>query len=184
MNKNLHYFFSLINFKVNDLNVQLVLPETWQAPALYEVIKCDRENIGKWLPWAYQTKSAADEVKFIKIIQQKMLEGQLIALTIVVNNQPCGMIDLHNLTAKQKAEIGYWLSSKYQGHGIMKKSVLELCQYAFSQLKFRYIDILVALKNDKSSHVAQNAGFKLIGIKQKVIQDTFPAKVFRKINPN
>lgn len=95
------------------------------------------------------------------------------------------MIDLHNLITNQKGEIGYWLSSKYQGRGIVTKSVLEVCKYAFSELNLKYVDLIVAVENGKSERVAKNADFKLMGIKQHLIHHhTMAGKIFRKINPN
>lgn len=130
-------------------------------------------------------KSSADEAKFIKTIQADMVKERMIVLTILVNGEPCGMIDLHNLITNQKGEIGYWLSSKYQGRGIMTKSVLEVCKYAFSELNLKYVDLIVAVENGKSERVAKNADFKLMGIKQHLIHHhTMATKIFRKINPN
>lgn len=185
MNKNIHYYFSLIHFKIDDLDIHLALPQTWQAIDLYNAIAYDREGIGKWLPWAYKMKSAADEAKFIKTIQNDMVKEQMIVLTILVNGQPCGMIDLHNLIPNKKGEIGYWLSSQYQGRGIMTKSVLEMCKYAFSELNLKYVDLIVAVENGKSERVAKNADFKLMGIKQNLIHNhSMAGKIFRKINSN
>lgn len=185
MNKNIHYYFSLIHFQIDDLDINLVLPQTWQAIDLYHAIVHDRESLGKWLPWAYNMKSSADEAKFIKTIQANMVQERMIVLTILVNGEPCGMIDLHNLITNQKGEIGYWLSSKYQGRGIMTKSVREVCKYAFSELNLKYVDLIVAVENGKSTRVAQNADFKLMGIKDNLIHNhSMAGKIFRKINSN
>lgn len=185
MNKNVHYYFSLIHFPIDDLGIHLVLPQTWQAIDLYQAIAHDRESLGKWLSWAYNMKSSADEAKFIKTIQADMVKERMIVLTILVNGEPCGMIDLHNLITNQKGEIGYWLSSKYQGRGIVTKSVLEVCKYAFSELNLKYVDLIIAVENGKSERVAKNADFKLMGIKQHLIHHhTMAGKIFRKINPN
>lgn len=179
-----HYYFSLIHFQISNLDVHLVIPQTWQAEGLYRAIARDRAELGKWLPWAYKMTSATDEAHFIKTIQQNMIKERMVVLTILINNQPCGMIDLHNLVPNQKGEIGYWLSSNCQGRGIITKSVLELCQYAFNELQLKYLDLIAATENAKSISVAKNAGFKLMGIKPKLINHQLDGKIFRKINPN
>ena len=102
----------------------------------------------------------------------------MLVLTILVNGEPSGMIDLHKLVPNKKAEIGYWLASKYQGRGIVTKSVTALCQYAFSELNLQYIDLLVAVGNDKSSNVAKRCGFKLMGIEPKLING-YDGQIFR-----
>lgn len=180
MKQEKHYYFTPIHLQINDLDVQLVLPQVEQAAELYQAVARDRENLGKWLPWAYKMKSAHDEANFIKQIQAKMKRQSILVLTILVNKQPSGMIDLHNLIPNKKAEIGYWLSSKYQGHGIVTKSVTALCQHAFSEFNLHYIDLLVAVGNDKSANVAKRCGFKLMGIEPQLINGP-DGQIFRLI---
>lgn len=181
--EKIHYYFSLIHFQLDDLDIHLVMPQSWQAIDLYQAIAHDRVSLGKWLPWAYQMKSAQDEASFIQTIQEKMIKDRMVVLTILVNGEPSGMIDLHNLVKNQKGEIGYWLSSTYQGRGIVTNSVLKLCQYAFSELNLQYIDLIVAVENGKSARVARNADFKLMGMKKNLINDKLDGQIFRKINP-
>lgn len=183
LKEKVHYYFSLIHFKLNDLDIHLVMPQTWQAVDLYQAIAHDREKLGQWLPWAYKMKSSQDEADFIQAIQEKMIKNRMIVLTILVNGEPSGMIDLHNLVKNKKGEIGYWLSSEYQGRGIVTQSVLKLCQYAFDELNLQYVDLIVATENGKSSRVAQNAKFKLMGMKKNLINDKLDGQIFRKINP-
>lgn len=183
LKEKVHYYFSLIHFKLNDLDIHLVMPQTWQAVDLYQAIAHDREKLGQWLPWAYKMKSSQDEADFIQTIQEKMIKNRMIVLTILVNGEPSGMIDLHNLVKNKKGEIGYWLSSEYQGRGIVTNSVLKLCQYAFDELNLQYVDLIVATENGKSARVAQNAKFKLMGMKKNLINDKLDGQIFRKINP-
>lgn len=181
--EKIHYYFSLIHFQLDDLDIHLVMPQSWQAIDLYQAIAHDRVSLGKWLPWAYQMKSAQDEASFIQTIQEKMIKDRMVVLTILVNGEPSGMIDLHNLVKNQKGEIGYWLSSTYQGRGIVTNSVLKLCQYAFSELNLQYVDLIVAVENGKSARIASNADFKLMGMKKNLINDKLDGQIFRKINP-
>lgn len=183
MTKKTHYYFSLIHFTIDDLNINLAMPQTWQAVDLYHAIADDRASLGKWLPWAYKMKTAEDEAVFIKKIQEDMINQRMIVLTILVNGHPSGMIDLHNLVKNKKGEIGYWLSSKFQGRGIVTRSTLKLCEYAFSELNLQYIDLIVATQNTSSSRVAKNAGFKLMAVQPKLINNELDGQIFRKINP-
>ncbi|WP_188906009.1 GNAT family N-acetyltransferase [Lactobacillus crispatus] len=177
--KQKYYFFPL-RFQQQDLKIELVLPQITQAEALYQAVVRDRKQLGQWLAWADQMHSANDEAKFIKQIQTKMSQQTMLVLTILVNGEPSGMIDLHKLVPNKKAEIGYWLASKYQGRGIVTKSVTALCQYAFSELNLQYIDLLVAVSNHKSSNVAKRCGFKLMGIEPKLING-HDGQIFRLI---
>lgn len=112
-----------------------------------------------------------------------MINQRMIVLTILVNGQPAGMIDLHNLVKNKKGEIGYWLSSKFQGNGIVTRSVTELCQYAFHELNLQYVDLIATVQNGSSSRVAEHADFKLMGVRPKLIHGSDDGQIFRKINP-
>ena len=111
-----------------------------------------------------------------------MINQRMIVLTILVNGQPAGMIDLHNLVKNKKGEIGYWLSSNFQGNGIVTRSVTELCQYAFHELNLQYVDLIAAVQNGSSSRVAEHADFKLMGVRPKLIHGSDDGQIFRKIN--
>lgn len=64
----------------------------------------------------------------------------------------------------KKVEIGYWLSSKQQGKGIITRSCNKLIQYAFNELDIEKVQISVAAENIKSRNVCERLGFKLEGI--------------------
>ena len=66
--------------------------------------------------------------------------------------------------------IGYWLSSKHEGQGLMTKSVKALCNYCFNTLKLNRIEISCATDNIKSQNIPKRLGFKLEGtLRQKEI---------------
>ncbi|MCT7832459.1 MAG: GNAT family N-acetyltransferase, partial [Lactobacillus crispatus] len=63
---------------------------------------------------------------------------------------------------------------------IVTKSVTALCQHAFSEFNLHYIDLLVAVGNDKSANVAKRCGFKLMGIEPQLINGP-DGQIFRLI---
>ncbi|MDN6069270.1 MULTISPECIES: GNAT family protein [Leuconostoc] len=75
------------------------------------------------------------------------------------------MIDLHNIDRKNKrAELGYWLSSNYQGLGIISSSVNLVLDYAFEKLNFHKIILRSDSENGKSIAVAHRLNFTLEAI--------------------
>lgn len=153
--------FTLYGFKVDKYSIQLVLPETWQAPALFEQLRKNNKQFSKYLKWANNIDSVEKEVESIKIFQQKMVDGTAFNLVILVDRKPGGMIDLHQLT-KESGEVGYWLSSDYQHLGIMTKCVKFIIDYSFKQLKLDYLILRTAQDNSASQNVAKRAGFKYV----------------------
>ncbi|MDF7669476.1 GNAT family protein [Lactobacillus sp. ESL0703] len=151
--------FTFDQFTINGLKIALVLPELDQAPALLALVTKDREQIGRWLPWAETTETVADEVNFIKMTREKTANYQMLALVIMVNGQAAGMLDLHNLNRQnQCGEIGYWLGSEYQGNGIMTMAVKRLIKLAFTKMNLHRIDLLADHENKASRAVAERAG--------------------------
>lgn len=87
-----------------------------------------------------------------------MVDGTAFNLVILVDGQPAGMIDLHNLN-HESGEVGYWLSNDFQHLGIMTESVEFLKKYAFEQLKLDYLILRTHPKNSASQNVAKRSGF-------------------------
>ncbi|WEV51406.1 GNAT family protein [Lactobacillus sp. ESL0731] len=157
--------FTFDRFTVNDLKIELVLPELDQAPAILDLIAKDREELGRWLPWAETTKTVDDEANFIEMVREQMANYQMLALVIMVNGQVAGMLDLHNISRKdQCGEIGYWLGSAFQGQGIMTVAVKRLVKLAFTKMDFHRIDLMADHENKPSRAVAKHAGLEHVAL--------------------
>lgn len=165
--------FTLYSFDVNKHSISLVLPETWQAPVLFEQLEKNHVQFSKYLKWANSIDTVQKETESIRIFQQKMVDGTAFNLVILIDEKPAGMIDLHQLTP-ESGEVGYWLSGDYQHLGIMTKCVEFLVDYSFAQLKLNYLLLRTAQDNLASQNVALRTGFKY----EK--DDELGMKVFKK----
>ena len=116
--KQKYYFFPL-RFQQQDLKIELVLPQITQAEALYQAVVRDRKQLGQWLAWADQMHSANDEAKFIKQIQTKMSQQTMLVLTILVNGEPSGMIDLHKLVPNKKPRLAIGLLASIKAAALL-----------------------------------------------------------------
>lgn len=155
--------FTLYEFTTKNHQVELVLPETWQAETIFEQLKKNQKQFTKYLTWANKMDSPEKEVAAIKTFQEKMIAGTAFNLTILVDGQPAGMLDLHYLN-KKSGEVGYWLSGDYQHLGIMTQSVELLVKYSFEQLHLQYLLLRTASDNLASQHVAARTDFKYLKI--------------------
>lgn len=147
--------FTLYHFLAQENSVRLVLPEAWQAKDLFKQLQKNKAQLSKYLKWVEDINSVQKEAGSIKFFQQKMVAGTAFNLVILVNDQPAGMIDLHNLN-KRSAEVGYWLGGDFQNRGIMTSCLKLLIEYAFDQLD---LDKLI-LKNAQDNHASQNVAVK------------------------
>ena len=164
--------FTLYKFIAEGHQVQLVLPEVWQADEFFNRLQENLAEFSKWLVWAKSIDSVEKEANSIKTFQQKMVDGIAFNLVILVDGVPAGMLDLHEMN-KKSGEVGYWLAKSYQHFGIMTKSVNFLIEYAFSQLKLEYLILRTAPDNFASQSVAKRCGFSYVEI------DENEHKVFR-----
>lgn len=152
--------FVFNSFKLNDGRVcKLVLPEPKYAESIYEVINSEREYLSEFLPWVNGLKSADEERETIKENLRKMLDKKLFILMIFVEDKPVGMVDLHEIKENLRAEVGYWLSEKYQGLGIITRSVELIMEYGFNDFNLHKIIIRVHPDNNKSANVAKRLNF-------------------------
>jgi len=164
-------------------NIQLQDPKVADATALYALIDQDRANLAHWLPWVATTTSVADERIFLRYCQGRMADKQLWLAVIWVNQQPAGMIDLHELK-DGRADVGYWLGRDFRGQGIISRSLAMAENIGFTHLKCHKLELLAATDNLASRNVAERNHYHQDGIlRQHIpIQDGYSdAAVYSKL---
>ncbi|EJN99320.1 GNAT family N-acetyltransferase [Oenococcus oeni] len=172
--------FVLSSFQIGQQMIKLVFPEEKQAEELFEIIETDRKALSEWMPWTKNVKSKKDEIEFINYAREKNAKYQLLELAIIAGNQPIGMIDLHSIDRDdRRAEVGYWMFSKYQGKGIMTESLKRLLSIAFDELDLNKIIVMADSKNEKSRAIPQRLGFRQEGTLKEEI---FMNKQFRDLD--
>jgi len=88
-------------------NVKLRIVNPDDAENLYQQIEKTRSQLAKYMPWGESTKSVEDERKFLTYCQGRIADKKLLALSIWINGEPVGMIDLHNIDLDNShAEVG------------------------------------------------------------------------------
>ncbi|GHT30615.1 putative ribosomal N-acetyltransferase YdaF [Bacteroidia bacterium] len=134
---------------------------------MYNTINNQREYLGKWLPFVEFIKEPNDAKKSIESTIDLPEDKFGYSFTIRYKTQFAGMIGFKD-TDKQnrKTEIGYWLSEKFQGKGIVTKSVKKLCDFAFNELNINRIQIKCAVGNERSKSIPKRLGFTFEGIER------------------
>ena len=69
-----------------------------------------------------------------------------------------------------RAELGYWLSEKYWGQGIMTRTIEVLCRHAFDELCLEKITATVFDYNEGSRKVLEKSGFQQEGLLKKHVK--------------
>lgn len=135
------------------------------ATELFNLVDSDREYLNTWLPWPPSIKKIDDTKSFIKSSILDFAEGKSMVCAIEYREKIVGVVSYNKiLNSLKKVEIGYWLSSKYRGKGIITKSVECLINYAFDRLGMEKVQIAVATKNYPSQNVCKRLGLKSEGV--------------------
>lgn len=170
----------------NGSECKLVLPDKKYAKDIYKVIVEERLRLAKYLPWVMDMKSVQDEEQFLEYSIEKIHKEEMMMFIILVDENVAGMIDLHNINRSSKrAEVGYWLSEKFEGYGIMTQSVDIIEKYSFNELKLHKLQIRVHPENYKSASVPQRLGYfkEATLIEHEILNDEYiDLDIYTKLN--
>ena len=114
------------------------------------------DNLRDAFPYPYTTKDAEEYIALVDVTPP-------LKLAIEVEGEACGGIGVHRLSDihRKNAELGYWLSERHWGKGIMTQAVQEIVVYSFKQLDIERIFAIPFGKNIASHKVLEKAGFQL-----------------------
>ncbi|GAY72177.1 GNAT family N-acetyltransferase [Lentilactobacillus kosonis] len=136
--------------------IALKLPSVNDAAALYDLVDTDRREFARWLPWTEQMMSVQDEAAFLDYGIKQMAEGKFWFSIILVEGEVAGMIDIHSIdTEYHRGEVGYWLSTRYQGNGAVTTALAAIEDIAFNELGIHRLELLAVTTNTKSRAVAE-----------------------------
>lgn len=83
----------------------------------------------------------------------------------IQKNTLIGLVNVKNIdNTIKKCEIGYFISEKYAGKGLISKFTSEVVTYCFNELLMNKIFLRIAPDNIGSQNVAINNGFKEEGV--------------------
>lgn len=118
-------------------------------------------EVCKYLNWGPFIKPYEALYTIKEIFNQRPIEDMLPkGYAILMDNHMIGMIDFHSENQKQNSiEIGYFLSRKYWGLGIMHRALTYMVDLAFG-LGFDKVYLGSIVDNLRSIHLIESLGFK------------------------
>ena len=150
-----------------DKNIRLEAIKLSMATEIFDTIQRDRNYLKKWLPFVELTEKIADTERFIQSILNQPESKKDEVYSIWFNEEFAGLIGFKETDwLNRKTELGYWLSEKMQGKGIITKCVEKLIRYTFQKLKLNRIQIKIAVGNSKSEAIPKRLGFQFEGIER------------------
>ncbi len=139
----------------------LVAPQISHAEPLFRLIQEQRTYLSHWISWIHETKSVDDVQQFIRESRAFNEGGQRLTAFVNYYEQIVGSVGFVQLNMRhRKGEIGYWISQKLQGKGIVTLSCFKLIDFAFRELLLNRIEIRILLKNERSRGIPLRLGFQ------------------------
>ncbi|MDH3493183.1 MAG: GNAT family N-acetyltransferase [Acidobacteriota bacterium] len=153
--------------KIDD-NIELRLLRPEYSDEIAAVVMDNYAELNKWLPWVNEEYTAATTLKFIKLAEIQYAEKKGLQAAVFVDNSIAGGIGFNNIDgANRTAEIGYWLSRRFTGLGIMTRCCVALVDFGLTEFGLNRIVIRCATENLKSQAIPQRLGFTEEGIQRE-----------------
>jgi len=122
-------------------------------------------NLRDGFPYPY---SLADAKKWLNMLGDNKED---VILAIEIHGESSGGIGLHGLkdVYRYNGEIGYWLSEKHWGKGIMSDAVSAMVEYAFTRMPLLRLFACIYENNPSSMRVLEKNGFRHEAIHKKAV---------------
>lgn len=147
--------------------LQLHATAAADAPEAFAVVDAERDRLREWLPWVDATVDVDIEHEFLRSIELINDVGTGLHATIRFEGEFCGFVGLRLDAVHRSAEVGYWISQRGAGRGLMTRSVTAMFDVAFADLGVHRVELLAATDNDRSRAIATRLGMTMEGVRRE-----------------
>ncbi|TKD69948.1 GNAT family N-acetyltransferase [Pseudalkalibacillus hwajinpoensis] len=154
-------------FETERLHIRYPMPG--DGKAVHQSIQASIEDLKNWMPFARSEQTLDDVEANIRESHVDFLKRTDLRLLLFhkASGEFIGSSGLHRIDWNvRKFEIGYWMDSRYSGHGYMSEAVKGILDFAFDQLKAKRVEIRCNTNNLRSRKVAERVNFDLEAILQ------------------
>jgi ribosomal-protein-serine acetyltransferase len=149
----------MFTLKVDD-EIELQLFQPHHALKLFQLVEENRDHLREWLPWVDSMTTPFQFESLIPYWLTQFAENNGCNTGIVYKGELVGSIALQQMDWHNGiTSIGYYLSKRAEGHGIMTRCVHALLNYCFFQLGLNRVEIKCGEKNVKSRSIPERLGF-------------------------
>lgn len=145
--------------------IKLEQIEPKHTQALYDLAAENKLYLRKWLSWVDYMQDVAFMHRFVEGVQKRHEAGNEWAFVILKNDAIIGRITVHKIDNYNKiGEIGYWISEKEQGQGIVGQSCTQIIKFSFDTLSLNRIEIKCGVENRESQRLPERFNFSFEGV--------------------
>ncbi|MCJ7568139.1 MAG: GNAT family N-acetyltransferase [Anaerolineales bacterium] len=137
-------------------------PSPDYAEMIQDAIEETFDDLHPWMPWASHKQSLEETKNFLKVAENKFLEGEDFGVSVFLRKTGDFVLStgLHPRNwSVPKFEIGYWCRTSMQGRGFTTEAVTTLADMAFREMAAYRVEIRCDARNIRSRRVAELAGF-------------------------
>jgi ribosomal-protein-serine acetyltransferase len=146
-------------------DAELRVLEAGHTSALFALIDGNRPHLRQWLPWVDLTRTVEDSRAFVELTLRQFSQSNGFHAGIWYQGELAGVIGHHRIDWSNGATIlGYWLGERYQGKGLMTRSVQAFLRHAFEEIKLNRLEIRCAVGNERSRAIPERLGFNKEGV--------------------
>jgi ribosomal-protein-serine acetyltransferase len=130
--------------------------------ALWTAVEPERQRLGRWLHWANLLASVDDERGWLETAAAPDAPDEHFVIT--VDGAVAGSVGLMMNHLEGDHEIGYWLTSRFEGRGLITGACRNVVSHAFAEHSAHRVTIAAADSNERSRAVPERLGFTLDGV--------------------
>lgn len=140
------------------------------ASALYEAVRESLSEVSRWLPWCHENYSLEESQDFVGSRETAARDGEWYSFAVFEREggRFLGGVGLNFFNrVHQMVNLGYWVRTSAAGHGVATNATRAVARFGLEQLGLQRIEIVAAVANLPSQHVAENAGAVREGVLRK-----------------
>ncbi|HEX9173035.1 MAG TPA: GNAT family protein [Telluria sp.] len=133
--------------------------------ALACLVQENIDHLKAFMPALVQLASVDRAAVHLDRGMQAAADGDMLEWHIFENRILCGSVRLKDIdSSTRSASIGYFVGERFQGKGLVTRSVHAVIDYCFDQLGLNRIELRCAASNSASIRMAIRLGFSLEGV--------------------
>jgi ribosomal-protein-serine acetyltransferase len=143
--------------------LRLTVPKPGDGTTILPSVLDSLAELKPWLPWATDEYNAQSSEEWCRKCAAEFITREQLAYCIYLGDAHVGNISVFRLDWRVPGcEIGYWLHTRYTGHGYMAEAVDGIVEMLHALGMVR-VNIRCDENNPRSSGVAERCGFALDG---------------------
>lgn len=158
--------------------------EDSDAEPFAEAVRESAQSVGRWMPWATPDYDTVQALAWFADCRARRELGEALEFGVFCAQTGAflGGAGLNEIRRGHRfCNLGYWVRTSRQGHGIAPRCVRALAAHGFDHEGLQRIEIVVAVGNTASEKVARKAGALHEGIARNrlIVHDRpVPAHLF------